>query len=56
MEARNIDKLSEKISFLIDNEQFRKQMGQNGRASIQCFLLENIMPQWVDLLSEIKEG
>ena len=56
VEARNTDKLSEKISFLIENEQLRKQMGQNARASILRFLPENTMPQWVDLFSEIKEG
>ena len=55
VEAKNTDNLSEKISFLIENEQLRRQIGQNARASIQRFLPENIMPQWVNLFSEIKE-
>lgn len=56
VEAKNTDKLSEKISFLIEDEELRKQMGQNARASVQRFLPENVMLQWIDLFFEIKGG
>ena len=56
VESENVDKLSEKIILLIENEQLRSQMGQNARANARHFLPENIMPQWIDLFYETKES
>lgn len=53
VEAKNVDQLSERVILLIEDEQLRKQMGQNARRSVQRFLPENIMPRWIDLFSKI---
>lgn len=54
VETKNTDELAQKIILLIDDEQLRIKMGQNARISIQRFLPENVMPQWVKLFSERK--
>ncbi len=53
VEAKSTDQLSERIMLLIDNEKLRERMGQNARAGVQRFLPENVMPQWIDLFSQI---
>lgn len=53
VETKNVDKLSDKIILLIENDQLRKQMGQNARANVQRFLPVNIMSKWIDLFSKI---
>jgi len=45
----NVDKLAEKICFLIENEEERKRMGRNAKENVKRFLPENIMEKWNNL-------
>lgn len=47
------DKMIEKISYLIENEQIRKEIGKNARKSIQKYSQENIMKKWNDLFNSL---
>jgi len=42
----DINQLSEKICFLIANNEERFRMGQNAKENVKRYLPENIMPQW----------
>lgn len=45
--------LAEKICYLIENEDVRREMGRNARESVKRFKKENIMSQWMDLFEEL---
>ena len=45
--------LAEKICYLIENEDIRREMGRNARESVKRFKKENIMSQWMDLFEEL---
>lgn len=47
------DKMIEKISYLIENEQIRKEIGKNARKSIQKYSQKNIMKKWNDLFNSL---
>ncbi|MFP4846845.1 glycosyltransferase family 4 protein [Winogradskyella sp. PE311] len=49
----NIDKLSESLNYLIDNEDIRFRYGQNAQNNIQRYSMENIMSKWKHLFEEL---
>ena len=53
VENGNIKQLAEKISYLIENEELRKEMGSKARINVERFKIENIAKQWVDLFDKI---
>lgn len=53
VENGNINKLAEKICFLIKNPEIRHQMGIQARINARRFQLENIMEQWQQLFDEV---
>lgn len=46
VENGNIEQLAEKLNYLIENDDKRKQMGQRATVNVQRFDLEHIMQQW----------
>lgn len=52
-ENGNVKELSSKICQLIEDEQFRKEMGHKAATNIQRYSLDNIMYQWDLLFKEI---
>lgn len=56
VENGNINKLAEKICFLIENPEIRHQMGVQARINAQRFQLENIMQQWQQLFDEMLQS
>lgn len=53
VENGNIDKLAEKICYLIEHPETRHQMGVRARNNARRFQLENIMQQWEQLFDEV---
>ncbi len=53
VENGNIEKLADRICFLIENEEQRKIMGCHARINIQRFSSEIIMKKWDDLFSSL---
>lgn len=53
VEDGNIEQLAEKISYLIENEDIRKKMGQQARMDVQRFRIENIAEQWKQLFESL---
>ena len=53
VENGNIDQLVEKLNFLIENENIRKQMGEKAVMNVRRFNLENIMQKWDELFNSI---
>lgn len=53
-ENGNVEQLAEKICYLIENEDIRKEMGRKARINIERFKEEKIMQQWIDLFNSIK--
>ncbi|MBD3590356.1 glycosyltransferase family 4 protein [Bacteroides sp. GM023] len=53
VENGNIEKLAEKISWLIENENIRMEMGQQARINAQRFRMENIVEHWKLLFEEL---
>lgn len=59
VEYLNVEALADGICRLIEDEELRKEMGQNGRKNICRYSREKIMQQWVDLfelLTQRKEA
>lgn len=53
VENGNIEQLAEKICYLIENEDVRKEMGKKARINVERFKVENIAKQWDDLFKEL---
>lgn len=49
VENGNIEKLSEAICYMIENEQIRLDMGRKGRENVKRYSPENVMSQWSNL-------
>ncbi len=56
IEISDLKTLEKKILFLIENENERKNMSANAIEKSTKFLPESIMPQWIDLFQELKNG
>jgi glycosyltransferase involved in cell wall biosynthesis len=55
-ENGNIQEFASKICQLIEDEQLRKNMGNQAAISIQRYTLDNIMSQWDQLFKEIDKN
>lgn len=53
VENGNITQLAEKICYLIEHEEERKQMGAAARRNVERFKMENIGRQWKQLFEEV---
>ena len=53
VENGNIEQLAEKICYLIENEDVRKEMGRKARINVERFKIENIAKQWDNLFQEL---
>lgn len=53
VEGRNIETFSERVCQLIDSIQMRQEMGKAAVCSAQRYKVENIMPLWDSLFSEL---
>lgn len=53
VENGNIEKLAEKIAYLIENKNIRMDMGRQARINVQRFQMENIVEQWKRLFEEL---
>lgn len=49
----NKEKIVERINYLIENEEVRKELGQNARKSVKKYSQENIMREWNNLFNSI---
>ncbi len=55
VENGNVKALAEKICFLIENEEIRKEIGQKARTNVERFKIERIMTQWDALFNTLLE-
>ena len=53
VKSGDINELAEKICFLIENEDVRKEMGVNARKNAERFKIEHIAEQWKLLFEEL---
>ena len=53
---RDIDEFANKVCLLIESEELRRQMGNNGIISSQRYRADVIMPQWISLFEELTSG
>lgn len=53
VENGNIGELAEKICYLIEHDEIRKQMGKRATENVKRFYIENIMPQWDQLFKTL---
>ena len=53
VEPENVEALAERICYLIEHEELRKEMGKAARKRAEDFREEKIMQQWVDLFENI---
>ncbi len=53
VKSGDINELAEKICFLIENEEIRKEMGINARKNAERFKIEHIAEQWRLLFEEL---
>lgn len=50
---RDVDAFVDKVCLLIEDEDLRRQMGQNGIASSQRYRADVIMPKWIELFKQL---
>ena len=53
VENGNIEQLAEKICYLIEHEEERRQMGKLAKENVQRFKIEYIGRQWENLFQEL---
>lgn len=53
VENGNVKKLAQKICYLIENEDIRKEMGHRARISAERFKIGSIMSQWNELFEKL---
>ena len=56
VENGKTEELAEKINYLIENEQIRKEMGKKARINVQRFAEDVIMQQWNQLFNNLLNG
>jgi len=49
----DIKAFAENVMSLMDNEQLRRNMSENGRKFVEQFAIDNILPKWENLFSEV---
>lgn len=50
----DVDQLAKKISYMIENEDVRLQLGQNAKVNIKRYSVDEIMKKWIDLFELLK--
>ncbi len=53
VENGNSKELAEKMCYLIEHDEIRKQMGKRAIENVKRFYIENIMPQWDNLFKSL---
>lgn len=53
VENGNVEQLAEKINYLIENKEIRKEMGKKARINVKRFDEEKIMKQWICLFNNL---
>lgn len=53
VQNENIQAMADKICYLKENEEVRKEMGRKAHQSAMQYAPENIMPMWEKLFNEI---
>lgn len=56
VENGNVQELADKICYLIEHEDRRKEMGKQARINVERFKIENIAIQWKDLFDSLMES
>jgi len=56
VEDSNIQQFADKMSFLIDNEEIRIQMGHKARENVKRYNQDFIMEEWISLFTRLKNG
>ena len=56
VENGKTEELAEKINYLIENKQIRKEMGKKARINVQRFAEDVIMQQWIQLFNNLLNG
>lgn len=55
VENSNTTEMAEKICYLIENEDVRKEMGNRAKSNISRYKPDIVMKHWTDLFSELKK-
>lgn len=56
VENGNIEELAEKICYLIEHENIRKEMGKQARINVERFKIEKIAVQWQELFNSLLQS
>lgn len=53
VEDGNVEQMAEKISYLIEHEEIRREMGKQAHRDAQNYMMENIARQWKELFESV---